>query len=185
MHQFLLLLEVWRRPAHHTKLVARPAHHTKLTAWPARGPSLPGRGAAPGSLSWNARGLAQVDDQGRRLHRLEKEEAAAAAAAAAAATAATGGGAGGEETAVSEADVLAGMLDHEHAEDARKRYAVRGPRPPPPSRSDWTRLVPPPVLSGHVSSLLPPPPPLPPRRRAAPPPRLRPAHRTGRRRRGA
>jgi 2,3-bisphosphoglycerate-dependent phosphoglycerate mutase len=27
--------------------------------------------------------------------------------------------------------------------------------PPPPSRTDWTRLVPPPVLTGHVSSLLP------------------------------
>ena len=25
------------------------------------------------------------------------------------------------------------------------------PRPPPPSRTDWTRLVPPPVLTGHVS----------------------------------
>jgi len=25
--------------------------------------------------------------------------------------------------------------------------------PPPPSRTDWTRLVPPPVLTGHVSSL--------------------------------
>ena len=23
--------------------------------------------------------------------------------------------------------------------------------PPPPSRTDWTRLVPPPVLTGHVS----------------------------------
>jgi len=29
------------------------------------------------------------------------------------------------------------------------------PRPPPPSRTDWTRLVPPPVLTRHVSSLLP------------------------------
>ena len=74
MHQFLLLLEVWRRPAHHTKLVARPAHHTKLTAWPARGPSLPGRGAAPGSLSWNARGLAQVDDQGRRRRQQQQQQ---------------------------------------------------------------------------------------------------------------
>ena len=27
--------------------------------------------------------------------------------------------------------------------------------PPPPSRTDCTRLVPPPVLNGHVSSLLP------------------------------
>jgi ATP-binding cassette subfamily C (CFTR/MRP) protein 1 len=27
--------------------------------------------------------------------------------------------------------------------------------PPPPSRTDWTRLVPPPVLTGHVSSLPP------------------------------
>jgi len=26
------------------------------------------------------------------------------------------------------------------------------PVPPPPSRTDWTRLVPPPVLAGHVSS---------------------------------
>ena len=29
------------------------------------------------------------------------------------------------------------------------------PPHPPPSRTDWTRLVPPPVLTGHVSSLLP------------------------------
>jgi hypothetical protein len=29
------------------------------------------------------------------------------------------------------------------------------PAPPPPSRTNWTRLVPPPVLTGHVSSLLP------------------------------
>jgi hypothetical protein len=28
------------------------------------------------------------------------------------------------------------------------------PLPPPPSRTNWTRLVPAPVLSGHVSSLL-------------------------------
>jgi len=27
--------------------------------------------------------------------------------------------------------------------------------PPPPCRTNWTRLVPPPVLSGHVSSLPP------------------------------
>ena len=27
--------------------------------------------------------------------------------------------------------------------------------PPPPFRTDWTRLVPPPVLTGHVSFLLP------------------------------
>jgi len=34
---------------------------------------------------------------------------------------------------------------------ARPPQAVRGA--PPPSRTDWTRLVPPPVLTGHVSSL--------------------------------
>ena len=28
------------------------------------------------------------------------------------------------------------------------------PTPPPPSRTNWTRLVPPSVLTGHVSSLL-------------------------------
>jgi hypothetical protein len=30
------------------------------------------------------------------------------------------------------------------------------PHPPPPSRTDWTRLVPPPVLNGHAASLHPP-----------------------------
>ena len=30
---------------------------------------------------------------------------------------------------------------------------ARPVRPPPPSRTNWTRLVPPPVLTGHVSSL--------------------------------
>ena len=41
----------------------------------------------------------------------------------------------------------------------RRRRAQRGRRadaPPPPSRTNWTRLVPSPVLTGHVSSLLPP-----------------------------
>jgi len=38
----------------------------------------------------------------------------------------------------------------------RCRPTRRPPRlPPPPSRTDWTRLVPPPVLTGRVSSLLP------------------------------
>jgi hypothetical protein len=32
---------------------------------------------------------------------------------------------------------------------------VAPPPVPPPSRTNWTRLVPPPVLTGHVSSLLP------------------------------
>jgi hypothetical protein len=31
-------------------------------------------------------------------------------------------------------------------------YSLAAPSPPPPSRTDWTRLVPPPVLIGHVSS---------------------------------
>jgi len=31
---------------------------------------------------------------------------------------------------------------------------VQPPPPLPPSRTNWTRLVPPPVLTGHVSSLL-------------------------------
>jgi hypothetical protein len=31
-------------------------------------------------------------------------------------------------------------------------YHVRPPPPAPPSRTDWTRLVPPPVLTGHASS---------------------------------
>ena len=39
------------------------------------------------------------------------------------------------------------------AEDAAEDAASEVP--PPPSRTDWTRLVPPPVLTGHVSSLLP------------------------------
>jgi hypothetical protein len=38
---------------------------------------------------------------------------------------------------------------------ARRGYGVRQCGTPPPSRTDWTRLVPPPVLTGHVSSLLP------------------------------
>jgi hypothetical protein len=37
----------------------------------------------------------------------------------------------------------------------RKRCATRRPPPLPPSRTNWTRLVPPSVLTGHVSSLLP------------------------------
>ena len=39
--------------------------------------------------------------------------------------------------------------------DAVGPNAPHVPSPPPPSRTDWTRLVPPPVLTGHVSSLLP------------------------------
>ena len=46
--------------------------------------------------------------------------------------------------------------------DARACHLQRKPEPrtrtpqtPPPSRTDWTRLVPPPVLTGHASSLLP------------------------------
>jgi len=37
------------------------------------------------------------------------------------------------------------LLPAEHSRGARP--------PPPPSRTEWTRLVPPPVLTGHVSSL--------------------------------
>ena len=38
---------------------------------------------------------------------------------------------------------------------ARRGWALPPCAPPPPSCTDWTRLVPPPVLTGHVSSLLP------------------------------
>jgi len=42
-------------------------------------------------------------------------------------------------------------------EQLRLRDAAYCPNPPPlpPSRTDWTRLVPPPILTGQVSSLLP------------------------------
>jgi hypothetical protein len=44
-----------------------------------------------------------------------------------------------------------------HLQDGQMVVCLRGqvaPPPflPPPSRTDWTRLVPPPVLTGHVSS---------------------------------
>ena len=40
------------------------------------------------------------------------------------------------------------------AEEAEARAAATEARPRPPSRTNWTRLVPPPVLTGHVSSPL-------------------------------
>ena len=43
---------------------------------------------------------------------------------------------------------------HRGRRDDRPRGRHRVRPPPPPSRTDWTRLVPPPVLTGHVSSLL-------------------------------
>ena len=48
---------------------------------------------------------------------------------------------------------LHGALEQE-LQQVFKGSARKAP-PPPPSRTDWTRLVPPPVLTGHVSSLLP------------------------------
>ena len=39
--------------------------------------------------------------------------------------------------------------------DFEQKDLSRDEAPPPPSRTNWTHLVPPPVLTGHVSSLLP------------------------------
>ena len=47
--------------------------------------------------------------------------------------------------------ILSGSLEDEPADST----AGCVPAPPPPSRTNWTRLIPPPVLTGHVSSLLP------------------------------
>jgi hypothetical protein len=78
-----------------------------------------------------------------------------------------GWGAGGAAGAASvrvpgEAASVQAALDGLWALRARgaARHAQRvvvdgGARPPPPSRTNWTRLVPPSVLTGHVSSLLP------------------------------
>jgi hypothetical protein len=42
-----------------------------------------------------------------------------------------------------------------HGAPARRAHEGGPPSPPPPSRTNWTRLVPPSVLIGHVWSLLP------------------------------
>jgi len=43
------------------------------------------------------------------------------------------------------------QVEHEASGNEPQETSI----PPPPSRTNWTRLVPPPVLTGHASSLLP------------------------------
>ena len=47
------------------------------------------------------------------------------------------------------------LIEHETQKFTLSGDRLQARPPPPPSRTDWTRLVPPPVLNGHAASLLP------------------------------
>jgi hypothetical protein len=109
-----------------------------------------------------AAGEAAVQEDGYSTGGFESDDRGAAEGGAAAAE---GGGystGGFEEEAVEEA---AGEVGEAAAQDGN--YSTGGfeeegeggsstaPPPSPPSRTNWTRLVPPSVLTGHASSLLP------------------------------